>query len=96
MDLMSVCLKGIKYAFSTMLISVLCAIPFRILWVYLIFPYEPFDTANWLMASFPISWVVAIIPYTIMIIVAWHKLDKRFGKPSAQDDSTALEEKNND
>lgn len=92
MDLMSVCLKGIKYAFSTMLISVLCAIPFRILWVYLVFPFEPFNTANWLMASFPISWVVAIIPYTIMMAVAWHKLAKRFGSTPKESETIIKEE----
>lgn len=92
MDLMSVCLKGIKYAFSTMLISVLCAIPFRILWVYLVFPFEPFNTANWLMASFPISWVVAIIPYTIMMAVAWHKLAKRFGSAPKESETIIKEE----
>ena len=90
MDLMSVCLKGIKYAFSTMLISVLFAIPFRILWVYLVFPYEPFDTANWLMASFSISWVLAIIPYSIMLAIAWRKLEKRFGRNNS--DTTLSEE----
>ncbi len=94
MDLMSVCLKGIKYALSPMLISVFCAIPFRILWVYLVFPYEPFDTANWLMASFPISWVTAIIPYSIMLAVAWRKLGKKFAPlPQNQDKINTTEEK---
>ena len=86
MDLMSVCLKGIKYSISTMIVCLACAIPFRILWVYLVFPYEPFNTANWLMAQFSISWVLAIIPFSILIAVAWHKLKKRFGNNSS--DST--------
>ncbi|MBO5879514.1 MAG: MATE family efflux transporter [Clostridia bacterium] len=78
MDIMSSSLRGMKYSIATMIISLSCAIPFRIGWVYLIFPHAPFDTANWLMASFPISWLIAIIPYTIMILVAWRKLTKKF------------------
>ena len=78
MDMLSAALRGIKRSLTTMIISLTCAIPFRILWVYLVFPYEPFNTANWLMASFPVSWAVAIIPFSIMIIVAWKKLEKKF------------------
>ena len=80
MDLFAVCLRGIKYSLATMLISITCAIPFRILWVYLVFPHAPFNTANWLMAQFPISWVLAMIPYSIMLTVAWKKLGKKFSR----------------
>ena len=78
MDILSSALKGIKYSYTTMCISLFCAIPFRLGWVYFVFPHEPFNTASWLMASFPVSWAVAIIPYTIMIILAWRKLEKKF------------------
>ena len=80
MDLLAVCLRGIKYSLATMLISITCAIPFRILWVYLVFPHAPFNTANWLMAQFSISWVLAIIPYSVLLAVAWKKLGKKFSK----------------
>jgi Na+-driven multidrug efflux pump len=79
MDILSSSLRGMKYSISIMLISLTCAVPFRILWVYLVFPYEPFNTANWLMASFPISWVIGIIPFSVMITIAFKKLKKKFG-----------------
>ena len=80
MEILSAALRGMKYSFTTMIISLTCAIPFRVGWVYLVFPYEPFNTANWLMATFPISWVIAIIPFFIMLIVAWRKISKKFPK----------------
>ena len=85
MDILSSALRGIKYSVTTMIISLACAIPFRIGWVYLVFPHEPFNTANWLMASFPVSWVIAIIPYTIIIIFAWKKLSKKFSEKKIEE-----------
>lgn len=78
MDILSSALRGIKRSLTSMIISLSCAIPFRVGWVYLVFPYEPFNTANWLMASFPISWVLAIIPFSIMLALSWRKLRKEF------------------
>ena len=78
MDVLSSSLRGIKYSVTTMLISLFCAIPLRIIWVFFVFPYEPFNTPNWLMANFPISWVIAAIAFAIMLPIAWHRLDKEF------------------
>jgi len=89
MDILSSSLRGMKYSISIMLISLFCAVPFRILWVYLVFPYEPFNTANWLMASFPISWAIAIIPFSVMIVIAFRRLKTKFGNENSQ---TALKE----
>jgi Na+-driven multidrug efflux pump len=90
MDILSSSLRGMKYSVSIMLISLFCAVPFRILWVYLVFPHEPFNTANWLMASFPISWVIGIIPFGIMIFIAFKRLKTKF--PYKASPEASLEE----
>ena len=83
MDILSSTLRGMKYSIATMIISLSCAVPFRIFWVYCVFPHEPFNTANWLMASFPISWILGIIPYTVMLFVAFKRLKIKFGVKDA-------------
>jgi Na+-driven multidrug efflux pump len=80
MNILESTLRGIKYSLSPSIVSVFTIIVFRVIWVYFAFPYEPFNTANWLMASFPISWGLASIAYTVIFIVAWKKLNKKFSK----------------
>ena len=76
MNILESTLRGIKYSLSPSVVSVFTIIVFRVIWVYFAFPYAPFNTANWLMASFPISWGLAAIAYTVIFIVAWKKLKK--------------------
>jgi putative MATE family efflux protein len=78
MNILEAMLRGIKYSLLPAVVSIFTIIVFRIAWVYLVFPYEPFDTANWLMASFPISWGLAIIAFIIITFFAWHKVKKLF------------------
>ena len=76
MNILESTLRGIKYSLSPSIVSVFTIIVFRVIWVYFAFPYEPFNTANWLMASFPISWVLASIAYVVILLFAWRKLKK--------------------
>lgn len=88
MNLLEGMLRGIKYSLSPSIVSVFAIIVFRILWVYLIFPYEPFNTANWLMASFPISWALAVIALIVITIIAWSRLSRQLTpKPSDNTES---------
>ena len=80
MNVMEAMLRGIKYSLSPSIVSIFTIVVFRVLWVYFVFPYDPFDNAEWLMASFPISWGLAIIPYVFITVIAWKKLKKIFRK----------------
>ena len=84
MNVLEAMLRGVRYSILPAIVSVFAIIVFRLVWVYFVFPYEPFDTANWLMASFPISWVLAVIAYIIITIVVWRKLSRQFEKEKAQ------------
>ena len=76
MNVLESMLRGIKYSLSPSLVSVFTIIGVRIIWIYLFFPHEPFNTANWLMASFPISWTLASIAYIVLLLFALPKLRK--------------------
>lgn len=76
MNILESTLRGIKYSLTPSIVSVFTIIVFRVVWVYFVFPYEPFNTAASLMASFPISWVLASIAYTVILLIAWRKLKK--------------------
>jgi len=80
MNVLEAMLRGIKYSIIPAVVSVFTIIVFRIVWVYFVFPYEPFDTANWLMASFPISWALATIAFIVITVFAWRKLAKNLLK----------------
>ena len=80
MNVLEATLRGMKYSLSPSLVSIFAIIIFRIIWVYFVFPYEPFNTANWLMGSFPISWALAVLAYVVITIIAWKKAGKIFKK----------------
>ena len=80
MNVLEAMLRGIKYSVLPAFLSVFSIIGCRIIWVFCIFPYEPFNTANWLMISFPVSWVLATVAYAVLTAVAWKKLAKKFKK----------------
>ena len=78
MNVVEAMLRGIKYSILPTAVSIFTIIVFRIFWVYFIFPYEPFDTAVWLMASFPISWALATLAYIVITVFAWRKCKREF------------------
>ena len=78
MNVLEASLRGMKYSLSPSAVSIFAIIVFRVIWVYFIFPNKPFDTANWLMGSFPISWGLAAIAYIVIMLFAWKKLKKSF------------------
>ena len=80
MNVLEATLRGMKYSLSPSMVSIFAIIIFRVIWVYFVFPYEPFDTANWLMGSFPVSWAIAALAYIVIMAIAWKKADKTFRK----------------
>ena len=80
MNILEAMLRGIKYSLTPAIVSVFSIIGCRLIWVYFIFPFEPFNTANWLMISFPISWVIATAAYVVITVIAWKKLGRTLNK----------------
>ena len=73
MDVMTGALRGIGYSILPMVVSLMGACAFRILWVVTIFAAIP--TMSCLLISYPVSWVLTAIVLVIFFKLIW---DRRF------------------
>ncbi len=73
MEVVAGALKGMGATMYSMLISVIGACAFRIIWIFTIFSIDKYHTLNILFISYPISWTIT----TIANIVAYYLVLKR-------------------
>ena len=72
MDVMSGCLRGLGHSMTAMIVSMMGACVFRIIWIYTIF--ASFRTLQVLYWSYPASWVLTFLVHTICFMMAYHKI----------------------
>jgi Na+-driven multidrug efflux pump len=77
MDVMAGALKGLGYSLAPMIISIICICGIRIVWRYIAFPLDVFNSIEGIYLSYPISWSVAFICYLTLYIIARSKIKKR-------------------
>ncbi len=68
--------RGMGYSLSPMLISLCGICLFRIFWISAIFPMEKMNNLLGLYIVYPITWVITILMQSILIIIAFRKLNK--------------------
>ncbi len=76
MDIMSGTLRGIGYSFFPMIVSLLGACVFRIIWILTIF--QRIHTLPCLMLSYPVSWFVTFGIHTLVFFRIWPQVKQRF------------------
>ena len=76
MDVMTGVLRGVGYSLLPMIVSLLGACAFRVLWVMTIFRAMP--TMNCLMASYPVSWALTFSVLCVIFALLWQKLRRGF------------------
>lgn len=76
MDVMTGVLRGIGYSLLPMVVSLLGACAFRILWVVTIFAAVP--TMNCLMISYPVSWALTFVVLVAFFVLLWRKLCRQY------------------
>ena len=93
MDVMAGALKGLGYSLSPMIVSIICICGTRIVWRYVAFPLEPFNSIDGIYLSYPISWSLAFICYLVLYIIAKKKIKKRLNPIAAAptEDKTTIE-----
>ena len=75
MDALVGMLRGVGYAVMPMIVSMIGACGFRILWIATVFrQYHSFDV---LFASYPISWFLTGTTHLICFVIIWKRLKKR-------------------
>lgn len=75
MDVTCGSLRGMKYSISTMIISMLGACAFRIIWLATVFRAN--QTVFNIYVSYPISWILTLLAYIVCYVYAMRKLKKR-------------------
>ncbi len=76
MDVTCGCLRGMKYSFSTMIISMIGACAFRIIWLSTVFKAE--QTVFNIYISYPISWIITWGAFMVCYIYAIKKTKKQY------------------
>lgn len=75
MDTLVGMLRGLGYAVLPMIVSVIGACGFRILWIVTVF--SRFHSLDVLFSSYPISWLLTGGTHLLCFIVIWSKMKKR-------------------
>ena len=71
MDVLTGALRGIGYSILPMVVSLMGACAFRILWVVTVFAAVP--TMNCLIISYPVSWVLTSIVLLYFFYLIWNR-----------------------
>lgn len=80
MDVMVGALRGLGYSIAPMIVSLLGACAFRLLWIGTIFQIEQFHTIETVYTSYPISWILTFLAHVITYVIVRHRLKKRWGE----------------
>ena len=75
MDVLVGCIRGLGYAVMPMLVSLLGACVFRVIWIYTVFQWD--RTLHTLYRSYPISWSVTAAAHLVCFIVVYRKLKNK-------------------
>lgn len=76
MDVMTGVLRGVGYSLLPMVVSLLGACVFRILWVMTVFAATP--TMTCLMISYPVSWALTFAVLMLIFALLWKKIRKGY------------------
>ena len=70
-------MRGLGYVMAPMIISLMGACVFRLIWIGTIFRIERFHTIEMLYIIYPISWVITIIADIIAFVIIRKKMNKK-------------------
>ena len=78
MDLFACEMRGLGYSVLPMVVSILGACVFRIIWIYTVFAASP--TLPTLYISYPISWALTSMTHIVCFLVVRRKQRREFAK----------------
>lgn len=77
MDVLVGSIRGLGYAVMPMIVSLMGACVFRIIWIYTIFRWN--RTLETLYISYPISWALTAFVHMICFVIVKKKIEKQMG-----------------
>ena len=78
MDVLVGSIRGLGYAVMPMIVSLLGACAFRVVWIYTVFQWD--RTLRTLYISYPVSWSLTALAHLACFLVVWKKLRKKLEK----------------
>ena len=76
MDVLVGILRGLGKSITPMIVSLMGACVFRLVWIYTVFQIERFHTIETIYISYAISWVLTALTHTIVLIITRKRLKK--------------------
>jgi len=80
MDVMVGALRGLGYSIAPMIVSLLGACAFRLVWIATIFQVERFHVIETVYYSYPISWALTFAAHLVIFIIVRNRLKKQWGE----------------
>lgn len=81
MDVIVGTLRGLGYGMLPMIVSLMGACAFRIVWIFTVFSFN--RKLEVLYISYPISWILTAIAQAVCLFVIWRKLTKKMYRVEA-------------
>ncbi len=81
MDVIVGSVRGIGFAVTPMLISLIGACGLRILWVAVLFQIPAYHTIHTVYISYPVSWTITFLAQLICYCLGMRHLKRRMGEP---------------
>jgi Na+-driven multidrug efflux pump len=66
--------RGLGYSMAPLILNIVGTCVTRSVWVFLIFPLEPFHTFSGLALLYPVSWGASALLLAIITVVAFRRL----------------------
>lgn len=80
MDVMVGALRGLGYSIAPMIVSLLGACVFRLVWIATVFQMDRFHTIETVYISYPISWTLTFFAHLLTFVIVRRWLKKRWGE----------------
>ena len=80
MDVMVGALRGLGYSIAPMIVSLLGACVFRLIWIATVFQVERFHAIETVYVSYPISWTLTFLAHFVTFMIVRRRLKKRWGE----------------
>ena len=78
MDVMGGLMRGLGYSIAPMIVSLLGACAFRVMWIYTFFAWNP--TLQCLYTSYPISWALTAAAHAVCFVIAMRSVKRKLGQ----------------
>ena len=68
--------RGLGYSLSPLIFNIVGTCVVRAIWIFLVFPLEPFHNFAGLAMLYPVSWTTASLMFLVLVIISFGKIKK--------------------